>query len=160
MNHSRRPACWRRSAGVQFTHIPYRGSAPAMNDLMGGQIGLDGEPADGDRLLQLRTHAAVGGDEDERSPSLPDVPTFREADSRTWSHQLFRLLRNRGHFHASSAKRWETEIATALQSAPVKEASAIGVRPGTLGAEGYTDLIKGELARWRVVIRDGNIRAD
>jgi tripartite-type tricarboxylate transporter receptor subunit TctC len=59
------------------------------------------------------------------------------------------------------ALRWETEIATALQSAQVKEAFAkIGVRPGTLGATGYTDLIRGELGRWREVIRAGNIRAD
>ena len=52
------------------------------------------------------------------------------------------------------ARRWETEIATALQSAQVKEAFAkIGVRPGTLGAAGYTDLIRSELARWKEVIR-------
>ena len=36
----------------------------------------------------------------------------------------------------------------------------IGVRPGTLGATGYTDLIKSELVRWKEVIRAGNIRAD
>jgi len=43
----------------------------------------------------------------------------------------------------------------------VKEAFAkIGVRPGTLGAEGYTSLIRSELERWREVIKAGNIRAD
>jgi tripartite-type tricarboxylate transporter receptor subunit TctC len=53
------------------------------------------------------------------------------------------------------------EIATALQSSQVKEAFAkIGVRPGTLGAAGYTDLIRSELVRWKEVIRAGNIRAD
>ena len=64
-------------------------------------------------------------------------------------------------FRREIAKRWETEIATALQSAQVKEAFAkIGVRPGTLGAVAYTDLIRSELARWKEVIRAGNIRAD
>lgn len=59
------------------------------------------------------------------------------------------------------AKRWESEIATALQSAQVKEAFArIGVRPGTLDAAGYTALIRGELVRWKDVIVAGNIRAD
>ena len=57
--------------------------------------------------------------------------------------------------------RWESETGTALQSAQVKEAFAkIGVRPGTLGSSGYTDLIRGELARWKEVIAAGNIRAD
>ncbi len=55
----------------------------------------------------------------------------------------------------------EREIAAALASDPVKERfSTIGVRPGTLGAEGYTALVREELARWREVIRVGNIRAD
>jgi tripartite-type tricarboxylate transporter receptor subunit TctC len=58
-------------------------------------------------------------------------------------------------------KRWEREISTALQSDQVKAAFAkIGVRPGTLGAEGYTNLIKSELARWKDVIREANIKAD
>jgi tripartite-type tricarboxylate transporter receptor subunit TctC len=51
-----------RASGVSLTHIPYRGSAPAMNDLMGGQIdGADGKPADRDRVLHLRAHEAAGG---------------------------------------------------------------------------------------------------
>ena len=59
------------------------------------------------------------------------------------------------------AKRWEAEIGTALRSDEVKEKFAkIGVRPGALGAEAYTNLIRSELARWKEVIRDGNIRAD
>ena len=59
------------------------------------------------------------------------------------------------------AKRWEAEIGAALKSDEVKEKFAkIGVRPGTLGAEAYTALIRSELDRWREVIRAGNIRAD
>ena len=99
--------------------------------------------------------------EDERSPSLPDVPTFREAGfpdvvTTNW----FGFSAPAG-IPPEIAKRWETEIATALQSAEVKESFAkIGVRPGTLGAAGYTDLIRSELDRWKEVIRAGNIRAD
>lgn len=53
------------------------------------------------------------------------------------------------------------EIAAALQSAEIKERfDKLGIRPGTLGAEGYTALIRSELPRWREVIKEGNIRAD
>jgi tripartite-type tricarboxylate transporter receptor subunit TctC len=59
------------------------------------------------------------------------------------------------------ARRWEIEIAAALQSAEIKgHFDRIGIGPGALGSEAYTALIRSELARWREVIREGNIRAD
>lgn len=147
------------SAKVQLTHIPYRGSAPAMNDLMGGQIValMESLPTaigyfGSGRMRPLAVSEA------ERSPSLPDTPTFREAGVDIVATNWFGFSAA-ADIPPEVAKRWE--IATALQSAQVKEAFAkIGVRPGTLGAAGYTDLIRSELARWKEVIRAGNIRAD
>jgi tripartite-type tricarboxylate transporter receptor subunit TctC len=133
-----------------------------MNDLMGGQIAalMESLPTaigyfNSGRMRPL----AVS--EDERSPSLPDVPTFREAGFENVVATNWFGFSATAEIPREIAKRWETEIATALQSAQVKEGFAkIGVRPGTLGAEGYTALIKGELDRWREVIRAGNIRTD
>ena len=151
-----------RSAGVTLTHIPYRGSAPAMNDLMGGQIAalMESLPTaigyfNSGRMRPLAVSEA------ERSPSLPDTPTFREvgfADVVTTNWFGFSAPAG---IPPEIAKRWESEIATALKSDEVKEKFAkIGVRPGTMGSEAYTALIKSELDRWREVIRAGNIRAD
>ena len=150
-----------RAAGVPLTHIPYRGSAPAMNDLMGGQIValMESLPTaigyfGSGRMRPLAVSEA------ERSPSLPDTPTFREAGYDVVATNWFGFSAAAG-IPPEIARRWETEISTALQSGQVREAFArIGVRPGTLGAAGYTDLIKSELARWQEVIRAGNIRAD
>jgi tripartite-type tricarboxylate transporter receptor subunit TctC len=150
------------SAKVQLTHIPYRGSAPAMNDLMGGQIValMESLPTaigyfNSGRMRPLAISEA------DRSPSLPDVPTLREAGFPDVVATNWFGLSAAADIPPEVAKRWETEIATALQSTQVKEAFArIGVRPGTLGATGYTDLIRSELARWKEVIRAGNIRAD
>jgi tripartite-type tricarboxylate transporter receptor subunit TctC len=151
-----------RSAGVQLTHIPYRGSAPAMNDLLGGQITalMESLPTaigyfNSGRMRPL----AVS--EGERSPSLPDTPTLREAGFQDVVATNWFGFSAPADIPREVALRWETEIATALQSAQVREAFAkIGVRPGTLGAAAYTDLIRSELARWKEVIRAGNIRAD
>jgi tripartite-type tricarboxylate transporter receptor subunit TctC len=151
-----------RATGVPLTHVPYRGSAPAMNDLLGGQIValMESLPTaigyfTGGRMRPL----AVS--EDQRSPSLPDVPTFREAGFPNVVTTNWFGFSIAAGVSADIAKRWESEIAMALQSAEVKEKFArIGVRPGTLGAEGYTGLIKGELARWKEVIQAGNIKAD
>jgi tripartite-type tricarboxylate transporter receptor subunit TctC len=151
-----------RSADMPFTHIPYRGSAPAMNDLMGGQIValMESLPTaigyfNSGRMRPLAVSEA------ERSPTLPDVPTFRESGYPDVVATNWFGFSAAADIPPEIAKRWETEIATALQSVQVKEAFAkIGVRPGTLGAVGYTDLIKSELARWKDVIRAANIRAD
>jgi tripartite-type tricarboxylate transporter receptor subunit TctC len=150
-----------RAADVQLAHIPYRGSAAAMNDLMSGQI----------LALMESLPTAIGYfnsgrmrplavSETERSPSLPDTPTFREAGFDVAATNWFGFSAA-ADIPREIAARWEAEIATALQSAQVREAFAkIGVRPGTLGATAYADLVRSELARWREVIRAGNIRAD
>ena len=151
-----------RAAGVSLTHIPYRGSAPAMNDLMGGQIAalMESLPTaigyfNSGRMRPLAVSEA------ERSPSLPDTPTFREAGfAEVVTTNWFGFSAPAG-IPPEIAKRWESEIAAALKSDEVKEKfGKIGVRPGALGAEAYTNLIRSELARWKEVIRDGNIRAD
>ena len=150
-----------RATDAPLTHIPYRGSAAAMNDLLGGQITalMESLPTaigyfNSGRMRPLAVSEA------ERSPALPDTPTFREVGFDVVATNWFGFSAA-ADIPPEIAKRWETEIATALQSAQVKEAFAkIGVRPGTLGAAGYTDLIKGELVRWKEVIRAGNIRAD
>lgn len=150
-----------RAAGVQLTHIPYRGSAPAMNDLMGGQIValMESLPTAIGYFRSGRMRP-LAVSEAERSPTLADTPTFREAGYDVVSTNWFGFSAAAG-IPPEIAKRWETEIAMALQSAQVREAFAkIGVRPGTLGSAGYTDLIRSELARWREVILAGNIRAD
>ena len=151
-----------RATGMQFTHIPYRGSAPAMNDLMGGQIValMESLPTAIGYFTSGKMRA-LAVSEDVRSPSLPDVPTFREAgfpDVVTTNWFGFSTVAG---LPPDLAKRWESEIGTALKSEQVIAAFAkIGVRPGTLGAEGYTNLIKGELARWKEVIAAANIKAD
>jgi tripartite-type tricarboxylate transporter receptor subunit TctC len=151
-----------RETGVPLTHIPYRGSAPAMNDLMGGQIValMESLPTAIGYFTSGRMRP-LAVSENERSPSLPDVPTFREAGFPGVVTTNWFGFSTPAGIPPELAKRWETEIGAALQSAEVKEKFAkIGVRPGTLGAEGYTALIRSELTRWREVITAANIRAD
>lgn len=150
------------SAGVQFVHIPYRGSAPAMNDLLGGQITslMESLPTAAGHFSSGRMRP-LAVSEAERAPTLPDVPTFREAgfaDMVTTNWFGFSIPAG---IPPEIAKRWEGEIAAALQSAEIKaHFERIGIRPGTMGAEGYTALVRSELPRWREVIKAGNIRAD
>ncbi len=151
-----------RAAGIQLTHIPYRGSAPAMNDLLGGQIAalMESLPTAIGYFTSGRMRP-LAVSEDQRSPSLPDVPTFREAGFPGVVTTNWFGFSATADIPRDLVQRWESETGTALQSAQVKESfGKIGVRPGTLGSSGYTDLIRGELVRWKEVIAAGNIRAD
>ncbi len=151
-----------RAAGVQLTHVPYRGSAPAMNDLLGGQIAalMESLPTAFGYFTSKRMRP-LAVSEEARTPRLPDVPTFREAGFPDAVATNWFGFSTPAGIPVEIAKRWESEIAGALQSPEIKASfDRIGIRPGTLGAEAYTALIRGELARWREVIRAGNIRAD
>jgi tripartite-type tricarboxylate transporter receptor subunit TctC len=67
-------------AGVNLSHIPYRGSGPALNDLIGGQIQAMFENLPTALpLIQAGTVRALGVTSAQRSPSLPDLPTIAEA---------------------------------------------------------------------------------
>jgi tripartite-type tricarboxylate transporter receptor subunit TctC len=151
-----------RESGVSFTHIPYRGSAPAMNDLLGGQITalMESLPTAIGYFTSKRMRP-LAVSEAERAPTLPETPTFREAGfPEVVATNWFGFSLPAG-IPPELVKRWEVEIAGALQSAEIKgHFDRIGIRPGTLGSEAYTALIRSELARWREVIRAGNIRAD
>jgi tripartite-type tricarboxylate transporter receptor subunit TctC len=151
-----------RQAGVTLTHIPYRGSAPAMNDLMGGQILalMESLPTAIGYFTSGRMRA-LAVSEDERSPALPDVPTFREAGLAGVVATNWFGFSATADLPPDIAKRWETEIGSELRSDEIREKFArIGVRPSTVDGKGYATLIRSELDRWREVIRAGNIRAD
>lgn len=69
-----------RAAGVRFKHVPYRGSAPAVTDLVGGQIQLMFDPVQSVLAqVQAGNLRALAVSSPARSPVLPDVPTFAES---------------------------------------------------------------------------------
>jgi tripartite-type tricarboxylate transporter receptor subunit TctC len=69
-----------RAAGVEMTHIAYKGTAPAIADLLGGQIPIVSSPAsDFIELHRAGKIRVIATADTERVPQLPDVPTFRES---------------------------------------------------------------------------------
>jgi tripartite-type tricarboxylate transporter receptor subunit TctC len=147
-----------RVAGVELTHVPYRGSAPAMTDVIAGNIPslMESLPTIQGNLRGGRLRA-IAQSEAARDPTLLEVPTFRESGLAVEASNWFGFSAPAG----VAPERWQQAIAGALAAAPVRERLAgMGVRPGTLGPAAYTALIREELTRWREVIRAGNIRAD
>ncbi len=151
-----------RAAGVEFTHVPYRGSAPALTDTISGTL-----PAIMESLPIALPHLRAGRlrplatSEAERTPALPDVPTFAEAGFPAATATNWFGFSLPAGVAPDIVARWDGEL-TALLADPgvVERFGAIGVRPGRLGPAEYTALIRSELDRWRVVIEAGRITAD
>jgi len=151
-----------RAAGVEFTHVPYRGSAPALTDTISGTL-----PAIMESLPIALPHLRAGRlrplatSEAERGPALPDVPTFAEAGFPAATATNWFGFSLPAGVQPEIVARWDGELAALLADAGVVERfAAIGVRPGRLGPAEYTALVRAELERWRAVIQAGNIAAD
>jgi len=151
-----------RAAGITLTHVPYRGSAAAMTDTIGGQI-----PALMESLPTAMANIRAGrlrplaSSEPVADPALPGVPSFTEAGfPAAQSTNWFGFSTAAGIPDAVVA-RWAAVIGAALRSDAIRQRfAAIGVRPGTMDRAEYTAFIQGELARWRGVIQAAGITAD
>ena len=148
------------AAGIKFVHVPYRGAAPAMTDLLGGQV----QAFFGDvpvlmpqiRGGKVRPLAAASG---ERNPMLPNVPTLAEAGyPDTSSDNWYGLLAPAKTPPAVIAKINAAFVA-AINDPAVKEklvqsgAIPVANTPAQFGA-----ILKDELERWGKVVREKGIK--
>ena len=153
---------FKQMAGVDMQHVPYRGSAPAVSDLLGGQINLmfDNMPSaiphvKGGKLRPLAVTTA------KRSPALPDVPTIAESgvpgyEATSW----FGLLAPAGT-PAPVIAKLNASILKALANPEVKKklaeqgAEAAGEKP-----EQFAAFIAAETAKWGKVVKESGATAD
>lgn len=149
-------------AGVTMEHIPYKGSGPALNDVLGNQVSImfDNLPSSSAHI-KAGTLRALAVTTSERAPSFPDIPTMAEAglpgyETYTWN-ALF------------APKDTPKEVVDRLNSAAVKamadpgvaermkefSATIVASSPEELGAH-----VKAEVAKWTPVVKDANVQMD
>jgi tripartite-type tricarboxylate transporter receptor subunit TctC len=148
-------------AGIRMAHVAYRGEAPAINDLLGGQIPLmfaNLSAVIGNvKAGQLRALAVTSA---ERAPAAPDVPTVAEAglpgfEAATW----FALVAPAGTPH-DIRLRLNAEVKRALALPDVKHRFAdLGMTAQDSSPEGLDEFIRSEIAKWTKVIKDAGIKA-
>lgn len=147
-----------------LVHIPYRGSAPAITDLIGGQaeVMFDNLPSamshiKGGKLRALAVTAA------KRSPSLPDVPTIAETGGDLAKYEAtswFGVLAPAGT-PKDVVTRLQQEIAKALASPAMKEKLfAQGAEPVGNTSEQFAAFIQSETAKWAKVVKDSGAKVD
>ena len=148
--------------GTDLLHIPYKGSAPAVTDLIGGQVNImfDNIPSSlphirGGKLNAIATTGA------KRDPALPDLPTIAEAGVPGYEAGVW--------FGLSVPAGTPKDIIAKLNAAGVQAAGAAEFkkRMGDLGyliipgsAEHMGEMIKAEVARWTPVVKASGAKAD
>ena len=149
-------------AGIDITHIPYKGSAPAIQDVMGGQVDMmfDTTVVAGPHIEsgKLRALAVTSA---KRVPSMPNVPTVAESGVPGYEVVSWQAIFAPAGTPKAIVDRLHTEIAKILKEPDMQE--RIG-KLGMQGAEMTTDQIaafqKAEVAKWAQVIKSANIKLE
>ncbi len=153
---------WKAITQTYMVHIPYRGAALALTDLLGGQIQLFFDAATG--LINMGKQGKVrliGVSADQRLPVLPEVPTFVEQGfagftGSTWAGMLAPAGTPR-----EIVKRMSEEVARIIRSDETK-ARLEGMGTFAVGGtpEEFDAFIAGETAKWAKVIRTAGVKPD
>ena len=153
---------WQQT-GTTGLHVPYKGGAPAITDLLGGQV--DASFQNVNAVVQhikagkLRALAVTG---EKRSPVLPDVPTLAEAgvkDVDVYSWQA--VVAPKGLPADVRDQGCTTAIVAALNDPAVKQQfTAIGFEIVANTPEQFATFQQQEFARWKKVIETGKITID
>ena len=151
--------------GSFMTHIPYRGSGPALLDLVGGNadVMFDNLPSSMQQIKggKLKALAVTGA---KRSPALPDVPTVEEAggpalkgfEASSW----FGLLAPAGT-SPEIVNRIQQEVAKSLGTPAMKEKLiAQGAIPSGNSSADFARLIDSEHLKWAKVVKDSGAKVD
>ena len=149
------------TTGIKMLHVPYKGTAPALQDLMGGQISI---MMDTPMSLLPQARAgkikALGMASEKRAAVAPDVPTLIESGVPVVGGTWVAVLAPAGT-PKPIVEKLSREFAAAMRRTDIKERFAqLGIEPvGNTPAE-FTQFLKSEVAKWSKVIKEANVRID
>lgn len=153
---------FKMQTGTSLLHIPYRGTAPAITDLIGGQIQVlfTGAPSVINQIRngQLR---ALAVSSPKRLDTLPDVPTVAEAGFKDFeADQWYGVVAPAGT-PADIVRKLNTQINQSLNAAELKtRMNSEGAIATPTTPEAFGQLIVREIARWEPVIGSGRVKAN
>jgi tripartite-type tricarboxylate transporter receptor subunit TctC len=145
-----------RTAGIEMTHVPYKGTAPALQALASGEISAASTVnADIARLVQAGKARllAVGGA--KRDPAFPDVPTFKEAgyDMPAATPSWYALFAPAGTPDATVKRLSDAAIAAVKDETVNKRLVNMGLQPTGHGPEELARIMRLDYERWGPVIK-------
>ena len=150
------------AAGVDVLHVPYKGSAPLLTDLMGGQINYSF-----DTMAAVTPHVksgrvyAVAQTRTKRSATYPDLPTVAESgypgfEATTWYGMI-----GPAKMAPDVVTRINRDLNAAMAMPDVKERLAgVGAEDGGGTAQQFGDFMRAERIKWARVVKEANVRVD
>lgn len=150
------------AAGIKLTHVAYKGSAPAMADLIGGQIPFSVDTVAA-ALPQLKNGKvkAIAVSSPQRSAFLPDVPTFAESGYPQVAMDTWLMVAAPRGLPADVKTRLGKALAAVMADPEVRRnLLALGFEPGFEDGQQGEALIRKELPQMREIAERANIKAD
>ena len=150
------------AAGVQVTHIAYKGTGPAIADLIGGQVqSAIGTMASLEQHVKAGKLRALGVTTPKRSPAMPNVPTIAEAGLPGFEVPLWYSILAPAGTPKEIVARLSGDISKALAVPETRERlTAQGFDVNYLNPEQMSDLIRNDIARWQKSIKDIGLKLD
>jgi tripartite-type tricarboxylate transporter receptor subunit TctC len=151
-----------RMAAIKIVHVPYKGVAPALTDLMGGhtQLVMTSLPSAMTQVQAGRLKAIAVGSE-KRSSFMPEMPTISESGVPGYFAEFWWGLAAPAKTSNDIVNRLASELTKALQSPDLKQRfAAEGAEPSVMSREQFTRFVANEIQRWRKVALDANIKPE
>lgn len=151
-----------QATGLKMAHIPYKGSAPAMTDLMGGQVPFTVDTVSA-AIPQLKSGKikAIAVTTAKRSPLLPNVPTLAEAGYPDINLDTWLVVAAPRGLPPEVRAKLEKALATTVADPETKaKLAAQGMEPAFSSGAAASELIQRELPAMRAVAARSNITAD
>ena len=148
--------------GVQMVHIPYKGAAPALNDLLGGTI-----PVMFDSITGVIQHIrsgklrALGVTSLKRSQAAPDIPTLDESGVKGFEATAWFGLYGPAGLRPEVLKKLSADVLEVLRSPKMKAQFAEqGAEPGVMTQPEFAAFVNEEIDKWGRVIVTANVKLD
>ncbi|MBC7468089.1 MAG: tripartite tricarboxylate transporter substrate binding protein [Ramlibacter sp.] len=148
--------------GTEMLHVPYRGGAPAMQDLLGGRFtGYFAAPPTALPQLEAGKLVALATTGPTRPAYLPNIPTVAESGYPGFEALNWYAFVAPGKTPAPLLDRWNQEMVKVLNDATVRDALAkLGLTPHPTSRAELSDFMKKESAKWGAIVRDRKITAE
>lgn len=148
--------------GIEWTHVPYKGAAPAIQDVLAGhvQVMFDNTSSAIPNIKAGRVRA-LGVASLKRYPALPDLPTIAEEGVPGYETTIWLGLFAPAKTPAATVQRLNREVQEAVNSAEYKDRlQALDMQPRVSSSQELSNYLKTDLAKWAKVVKDAGIKPE
>ncbi len=156
------PEMFKAATGTFIVHIPYKGSAPAFTDLLGGQVQIMAESIpQASQYVKQGKLRALAVTSRERSSALPDVPTLIESGVKGFDVVGFYGVLAPAATPKPVMDKLAAAFKATLETPDIRTRMvAQGADPAYLGPEAFTQYLAGEMPKWAKAVKDSGARLD